>query len=77
MLEPLIIKESIRDHLRKKYNLNILFLNNEKRPVLENWEDLFKNMQTEDDIKKQYNPSASMYSYVCGWNELICIEFKL
>jgi len=76
MLEPLIIKESIRDHLRKKYNLNILFLDNEKRPVLENWEDLFKNMQTEDDIKKQYNPSASMYSYVCGWNELICIEFN-
>jgi len=72
---PLLLNEALNDKLRRKHGLNIVFTNKEKRPLLKGWNEFIEKPQTDQDLKKSFRSGSSAYGYVCGWNDLICIDF--
>jgi len=75
MITPEIVDRAVKDIYRKKYGLNVVFLDADGNSV-HDWKHFLNEKQTDNEIELLHTPNASTYGYVCGWNGLIAVEFE-
>lgn len=70
-----LLQTALDDPIRKEYGLNIILADENKKPLVKNWNKWQKQKQTDQDIKDMIKPEHINYGYLTGFNGLICIDF--
>lgn len=73
-----VLDLALKDELRKKNGLSVIFVTKDKYPTLKEWQKYAQENQSEEDIKELYKKirgHITGYSYFTGIGGLIDIDF--
>lgn len=71
-----ILKEALNDPLRKKYNLNLCFLDKSLNLLVKGSDKAIDEYLDDDKLKGVFDKGASCYGYILGYENLCVVEFK-
>ena len=72
---PPLIEQALDDPVRRKYDLNVTFHNENKECFTKGWNNWSTNEQTELELKNSYIESCTCYGFVTGYNGLFGVDF--
>lgn len=70
-----ILEKALNDEIKKKHELNVVFVDVNKRPGIK-WKTWQRKQQTDADLKRMFRAGRDTgYAYVCGFNNLVELDF--
>lgn len=69
-----ILKAAITDKNRNKYGFNIVFSDENKKPLI-SWNEWHTEKQNDKDIINMFKPVHTNYGYLSGFNNLVIVDF--
>jgi hypothetical protein len=70
-----VLEKALNDEIRRKHNLNTVFVDLNKRPG-NKWKTWQSKEQTDDDLRRMFRSGRDKgYAYVCGFKNLVELDF--
>lgn len=70
-----ILEKALNDRIRQTHNLNIVFVDINKRPGIK-WKTWQQKQQTDADLKRMFRAGRDKgYAYICGFKNLVELDF--